>query len=103
MNNKKYRVVCQLNALERRLRELHGDGSDAASLMGVFQDEATAILAITAAADLRYVRGRLNEIIETHRIGLDAPGQAQQILRSLPGFEPSIAGTRSIARNAVPG
>lgn len=66
MTNRKYRLICLLNALERRLRELHGRGATLSEILDAFYNEIPGIVAITAPADTRYLRGRLDYMLESH-------------------------------------
>lgn len=66
MNNRKYRVVCLLNALERRLNELRDKGASPQAIVDTLYIESLSIAAVTARADLRYVQGRLDYMLDTH-------------------------------------
>ena len=66
MTNRKYRLICALNALERRLRLLQASNGTAASILAALHDELPAIIAITATPDVRYLRGRVTCMLESY-------------------------------------
>ena len=64
MTNQKYRVVIMLNCLERCLRNLRTANASVPDMERILLPEATAILRVCAKADLPYVRGRLEYMLD---------------------------------------
>ncbi|HST43962.1 MAG TPA: hypothetical protein VLK29_01930 [Luteimonas sp.] len=64
MTNSKYRVVIMLNCLERCLRNLRSANASVADMERILLPEATAILRVSAKADVPYVRSRLEYMLD---------------------------------------
>ena len=66
MNSRKYRVICRLNALDRRLRELRNEGASWPAFLQILCAEAGSIATMTAPGDRRYVSDRLDYMLQAH-------------------------------------
>lgn len=64
MTNRKYRLVCMLNALERQLRACRIEGRSEAELARLHREQGEAILAAAARVDLRYAQARLDAMLD---------------------------------------
>ena len=85
MTNRKYRLVCALNALERRLRQLQASNATVDSILAMLHYELPAIVAITAASDVRYLRDRVTCMLVAHCGQEKLEHAMQQVARVLEG------------------
>lgn len=92
MNNKKYRVVCLLNALERRLFELRAKKLRPEFIAETIRNEGLRIMAETSRSDLRYFRDRMEYVLGTHCAGADME-KFRAGLRCSLGLGTDIEGT----------
>jgi len=67
MTNQRYRMVCLLNALEKRLHALRDEQPDY-DLGQLFGVESQSIIEMTDWRDMRYVLDRLGYMIEELRL-----------------------------------
>lgn len=74
MNHRKYRVVCLLNILERRLYEMRRDGASPSAVLRLLEVNAASISMLAASADKRYVRDRIEHMLDAHFHGIDVEG-----------------------------
>lgn len=63
MTSQKYRMVCLLNVLEKRLQALRTERPDY-DLRQLFGDESQSIIEMTDWQDMRYVLDRLGRMVE---------------------------------------
>lgn len=97
MENREYRVVCMLNALERRLCEMQGVDASPSVALNLLEAQARSIAMQTADADRRYLRDRLEYMLEAYFGGIDPEGARRLVAQAMSS---AGGGTRKGARRS---